>query len=113
MNEEIDGTEKKKRSQKKNELRNSISDADAMSEGFMGGKTTSGCPLLDGIEKKCRGIDIMSGDASQDLLEACGVHQLCYLCVSFDNQALTSFLILLSSPLVYRENHSCSAIINT
>lgn len=54
-----------------------------MSEVYMGGKSSNECPLLDGIEKKCRGIDIMSGDSRQNLLEACGAHQLCYLCVSF------------------------------
>lgn len=54
-----------------------------MSEGYMGGKSSNECPLLDSIEKKCRGIDIMSGDSRQNLLEACGAHQLCYLCVSF------------------------------
>lgn len=74
---------KKKRSQKKSELGNSINEQSPMSEGYMGGKTSSECPLLDGIEKRCRGIDIMEGDSHQNLLEACGAHQLCYLCVSF------------------------------
>lgn len=81
LNEESD-KKKKKRSQKKSELRNLIIEQAPMSEGYMGGRMNE-CPILDSIEKKCRGIDIMSGDSHQDLLEACGAHQLCYLCVSF------------------------------
>lgn len=77
---------KKKRSQKKSELNNLISDKAPMSEGYMGGgrfSSESECPILDSIEKKCRGVDTMSGDSHQNLLDACGEHQLCYLCVSF------------------------------
>lgn len=44
-------------------------------EGF------SECPLLDAMETRCRGIDLLSGDMHQELLPICGVHQLCYLCV--------------------------------
>lgn len=77
-----DASKKKKRSQKKSEISNYISDEAPMSEGDMGGRVSSECPILDSIEKKCRGIDIMSGDSNQNLLEACGAHQLCYLCVS-------------------------------
>lgn len=73
---------KKKRSQKKSDISNFIGEASPMSEGYMGGRIANECPVLDGIEKKCRGIDIMSGDSHQNLLEACGAHQLCYLCVS-------------------------------
>lgn len=74
---------KKKRSQKKSELGNLLNEGAPMSEGYMGGRNAvDECPLLDSIEKKCRGIDIMSGDSHQNLLEACGAHQLCYLCVS-------------------------------
>lgn len=80
---EVDKKKKKKRSQKKSDLNNLINDEAPMSEGYMGGnRITSECPLLDNIEKKCRGVDIMSGDSHQNLLDACGEHQLCYLCVS-------------------------------
>lgn len=48
----------------------------------MGGGSQNGCPLLDSIEKRCRGIDILTGDIQQNLLQTCGIHQLCYLCVS-------------------------------
>lgn len=82
LGEVDDNKKKKKRSQKKSELGNLISDEALMSEGYMGGRASNECPLLDAIEKKCRGIDIMSGDSRQELLEACGSHQLCYLCVS-------------------------------
>lgn len=41
----------------------------------------SECPLLDAMETRCRGIDLLSGDMHQELLPVCGVHQLCYLCV--------------------------------
>lgn len=43
---------------------------------------TNECPLLDALERRCRGVDVLSGDIYQDLLPACGAHQLCYLCVS-------------------------------
>lgn len=52
----------------------------------MGGKDMDGpndCPLLDSIEKRCRNVDLLSGDIHQELLPICAVHQLCYLCVSF------------------------------
>lgn len=59
----------------------------AMSESVMGGQRTphdgpADCPLLEAMERRCRGIDILSGDMHQELLQACGIHQLCYLCVS-------------------------------
>lgn len=77
-----DKKKKKKRSEKKSDS-NLINEGAPMSEGYMGGRSTNdNCPLLDSIEKKCRGIDIMSGDSHQNLLEACGAHQLCYICVS-------------------------------
>lgn len=43
--------------------------------------SASMCPLLDAMEKRCRGIDILSGDIHQELLPICGIHQMCYLCV--------------------------------
>lgn len=74
---------KKKRSQKKSS--NVINEEAPMSEGYMGGKIFQNeCPLLDAIEKRCRGVDILSGDSHHNLLEACGEHQLCYLCVSIN-----------------------------
>ena len=84
-----DGEEKKKkkRSQKKNNIMtNEVNDDELapMSEGYMGGKVfQNDCPLLNAIEKRCRGIDLLTGDTHHNLLEACGAHQLCYLCVSY------------------------------
>ncbi|KAL7049856.1 hypothetical protein ACKWTF_003881 [Chironomus riparius] len=71
---------KKKRSQKRN---NEISAEPLMSEGYMGGMGMMyqrECPMLDSIERRCREVGILSGDSHQNLLEACGEHQLCYLC---------------------------------
>ncbi|CRL03375.1 CLUMA_CG016184, isoform A [Clunio marinus] len=83
--DEEEKKKKKKRSQKKSEFTNLINDDMPMSESYMGGRMAE-CPLLDRIEKKCRGIDIMSGDSNQNLLEACGAHQLCYLCSDSQSQ---------------------------
>jgi hypothetical protein len=80
---------KKKRSEKKSITTNEVSDDRVslgnapMSEGYMGGSVfQDDCPLLSVIEKRCRGIDLLTGDTHHNLLEACGAHQLCYLCVS-------------------------------
>lgn len=87
--EDEENKKKKKRSQKKSVMTNEIETEDEreertpMSEGYMGGRVfEENCPLLDVIEKRCRGIDLLSGDSHHNLLEACGAHQLCYLCVS-------------------------------
>lgn len=57
-----------------------------LNEGYMGGKTNNmppnQCPLISAMEKRCRGVDLLSGDMQQDLLPVCGIHQICYLCVS-------------------------------
>jgi hypothetical protein len=81
---------KKKRSEKKSITTNEVSDdrvvaSAPMSEGYMGGNGVfqDDCPLLSAIEKRCRGIDLLTGDTHHNLLEACGAHQLCYLCVSY------------------------------
>lgn len=50
--------------------------------GYQQPETPSECPLLDAMETRCRGVDLLSGDIHQELLPVCGVHQLCYLCVS-------------------------------
>ncbi len=73
---------KKKRSEKKR-VEPEQEEGPPMSEGYMGGnQDEKECPLLDAMERRCRGIDILSGDLHQDLLQACGIHQLCYLCVN-------------------------------
>lgn len=50
------------------------------------------CPLLVAIEKRCRGVDAISGDIHQELLPVCAAHQLCYLCVSRRRRWLGDFL---------------------
>lgn len=44
--------------------------------------TSNQCPLIQSMEKRCRGVDLLSGDIQQELLPVCGIHQICYLCVS-------------------------------
>lgn len=55
-------------------------------EGYSNGRTNSltpnQCPLILSMEKRCRGVDLLSGDMQQELLPVCGIHQICYLCVS-------------------------------
>lgn len=79
---ENEESKKKKRSEKK--IVDEKLDVPPMSEGDMGrhNDNEEECPLLDTIERRCRGIDILSGDLHQDLLQFCGIHQLCYMCVS-------------------------------
>ena len=61
----------------------SLSSQRVMNEVLMEGSETDECPVLDAIERRCRGIDLLSGDLHQNLFKICGIHQLCYLCVSF------------------------------
>lgn len=79
-NNELDGVSKKKK--KRSGKMNGNKIEAPMSESLMGGMAQNDCPLLNAMERRCRGIDILSGDLHQNLLETCGVHQLCYLCVS-------------------------------
>lgn len=46
------------------------------------------CPLLDAMEKRCRAINLLSGDVHQQFLPLCGIHQLCYLCVSIPDHVI-------------------------
>uniref|UniRef100_A0A1B0D370 Uncharacterized protein n=1 Tax=Phlebotomus papatasi TaxID=29031 RepID=A0A1B0D370_PHLPP len=48
--------------------------------GLTGGRSFAQCPLLDAIERRCRGVDLLSGDLQQELLPVCEIHQLCYIC---------------------------------
>lgn len=71
---------------KKKKKRNGIDDLleeNAAAE-FEAASLNDQCMILDNLEKRCKGVDALSGDLHQDLLPACGVHQLCYLCVSFE-----------------------------
>lgn len=55
-------------------------------DGYFSGRTNTlapnQCPLILSMEKRCRGVDLLSGDMQQELLPVCGIHQICYLCVS-------------------------------
>lgn len=105
LTDDDDKKKKKKRSEKKSITTNEVSDdrvaalvSAPMSEGYMGGNGVfqDDCPLLSAIEKRCRGIDLLTGDTHHNLLEACGAHQLCYLCVScFTLFMWVSFSILI------------------
>lgn len=50
------------------------------------------------MAQRCRSVDMLSGDLNQELLPLCGVHQLCYLCVSASiSFSLLHHLLLLLS----------------
>lgn len=57
-----------------------------LNENYMGGRDSDlgvhECPILDSIERRCRGVDVISGDIHQEFLSVCAKHQICYLCVS-------------------------------
>lgn len=61
------------------------------SSGRSNGLTPSQCPLILSMEKRCRGVDLLSGDMQQELLPVCGIHQICYLCVSLFFHSLTFY----------------------
>lgn len=63
------------------------------------------CPLLDALERRCRGVDVLSGDIYQDLLPACGAHQLCYLCGT--SQTDCDFQYLLEADTLCEKQASC------
>lgn len=87
----------KKKKKKKSEIpANDVNDfedeigaghfVEPMNEGYMGGHPNMAgpnhCLILESIEKRCRGVDLLSGDIYQELLPICSGHQLCYICVS-------------------------------
>lgn len=78
-----DSEDEKKKKKKRSQKRQDNEMEPVMSEGYMGGMMLQReCPMLDAIERRCREVGLLSGDVQQDFLEACGEHQLCYLCVS-------------------------------
>lgn len=69
------------------EFQKDIGHFEPMNEGNMGSGVFIGlneCPRLNAIEKRCRAIGLYSYDFRHELLPICGIHQLCYLCVSYD-----------------------------
>lgn len=63
-------------------------------EDELDAERTAYCPLIESAEKRCRKVEIMNGDVYGELLQPCGVHQICYLCVSFEYM-FTKILIAL------------------
>lgn len=59
---------------------------ESLNDAYLGNKNyilgTNQCPLIEAMAERCRGVDLLSGDIHQELLPICGVHQICYLCVS-------------------------------
>nr|XP_019553794.2 stress response protein NST1 isoform X1 [Aedes albopictus] len=66
---------------------------------------TNECPLLDALERRCRGVDVLSGDIYQELLPACGAHQLCYLCGTQQN--VCDFQYLTEADTICEGQSSC------
>uniref|UniRef100_A0AAG5D8Z0 Uncharacterized protein n=1 Tax=Anopheles atroparvus TaxID=41427 RepID=A0AAG5D8Z0_ANOAO len=73
---------KKKRTQKRYQEVMRAPEEQEMDDDYNRGLVVESteCPLLDAFERRCRGVDVLSGDIYQELLPACGAHQLCYLC---------------------------------
>lgn len=84
-------------------------------DGFLSGRTTNPipnqCPLILSMEKRCRGVDLLSGDMEQELLPVCGIHQICYLCVSFTLHSFLQVIQLMKSRR-FRERHNRPVISN-
>ena len=56
-----------------------------LNDAYLGNKNyveSNQCPIIDAMADRCRGVDLLSGDINQELLPICGIHQICYLCVS-------------------------------
>ncbi|XP_052862258.1 uncharacterized protein LOC128268975 [Anopheles cruzii] len=82
LEEAEEDRKKKKRTQKRYQEVVRGSELTDMDDDFNRGLVVESteCPLLDAFERRCRGVDVLSGDIYQELLPACGAHQLCYLC---------------------------------
>lgn len=78
-----DDDKKKKKKKKRNGIDDLLEEGGAALEAL-----SDQCTILDNLEKRCKGVDALSGDLHQDLLPACGVHQLCYLCVSISEKSV-------------------------
>uniref|UniRef100_A0A336LNG4 CSON015037 protein n=1 Tax=Culicoides sonorensis TaxID=179676 RepID=A0A336LNG4_CULSO len=74
-NDMEDDEDKKKKKKKRNGLEDLLEES-----GVPLDTLEDQCTILDNLEKRCKGVDALSGDLHQELLPACGVHQLCYLC---------------------------------
>lgn len=59
---------------------------ETQNDAYLGNKNyiigSNQCPIIESMAERCRGVDLISGDINQELLPLCGVHQICYLCVS-------------------------------
>lgn len=95
-----DEDKKKKKKKKRNGIEGLLEEGGAELEAL-----SDQCMILDNLEKRCKGVDALSGDLHQDLLPACGVHQLCYLCVS-KLKILASCYVLQDNQVLNSGKHS-------
>lgn len=60
-----------------------------LNDAYLGNKNYASkqCPIIDAMADRCRGVDLLSGDINNELLSICGIHQICYLCVSININA--------------------------
>lgn len=65
---------------------NFVAPYETLNDAYLGNKNyiigSNQCPLIEMIAERCREVVTLSGDVQQELLPICGVHQICYLCVS-------------------------------
>jgi len=59
------------------------------------------------MEKRCRGVDLLSGDMQQELLPVCGIHQICYLCGT--SQSSCDFQYLNDADSICGHNKECQS----
>lgn len=59
---------------------------ETLNDAYLGNKNyvigSNQCPIIESMAERCRSVDLISGDLNQELMPLCGVHQICYLCVS-------------------------------
>lgn len=75
--------------------------------GYTNSLTPNQCPLILAMEKRCRGVDLLSGDMQQELLPVCGIHQICYLCGT--SQSSCDFQYLNDADSICGYNKECQS----
>lgn len=77
---------------------------ETLNDAYLGNKNyivgSNQCPIIESMAERCRGVDLISGDINQELLPLCGVHQICYLCVS-ENRMPESSMVNYSLPIAF------------
>lgn len=63
---------------------------ETLNDAYLGNKNyiigSNQCPLIETVAERCSSVEFLSGDINQELLPLCGVHQICYLCVSVSKE---------------------------